>query len=85
MNKWIEIGPRWRSEQACQVMELLKYRHIPSRTVPEEFSFWNQMLHIDPDRIWPVLVRRKDWGIAVRALEQEGLVNRMSFYKGKFQ
>ncbi len=76
MNKWIEIWPRWKSEQACQVLELLDYMHISSRIVPEEFSFVNRLMNADPCRTWPVIVRRKDWQQAVHILEKEGLLNR---------
>ena len=76
MSKWIEIGPRWRSEQAYQVMELLKYWHIPSHVVPEEFSFMNRLLHTDSDRQWPIMVRKKDLGQAIDILADEGLLNK---------
>lgn len=81
MSRWTEIGPLWNSEQALQIMELLSCMHIPSRTFPEEFSFVNRMLHIDPDRKWPVLVRRRDMEAAVLILEQEGLLNPKTLLK----
>lgn len=79
MSKWIEIGPRWRSEQAYQVMELLKYWHIPSHVVPEEFSFMNRLLHTDSDRQWPVLVRSRDLSRAIDVLADEGLLHKSVF------
>ena len=80
MSKWIEIGPRWRSEQADQVMELLQEKHIPSRVIPEEFSFMNRMmLHRDPDRRWPIVVRKKDWQQAVDILTEEEMLNMAMF------
>ena len=80
MSKWIEIGSRWRSEQACQVMELLQEKHIPSRVIPEEFSFMNRMMLLrDPDRRWPILVRAKDWRQAVDILAGEDLLNKMMY------
>ena len=67
----------WKTEQAYRVMILLKEYHIGTKTIPDEFSgaFGNsRMLLRDPEIMWPVYVRARNFERAVAILTEEQLL-----------
>ena len=66
----------WKTEQAYQVMNLLKEYHIRAKTVPDEFNppFDSRMLSIAPEIMWPVYVRARNFERAVAILTEEQLL-----------
>lgn len=67
----------WKTEQAYQVMNLLKEYHIGAKTLPDEFNgaYGNTwMLSLDPEIMWPVYVRARKFERAVAILTEEGLI-----------
>lgn len=67
----------WKTEQAYRVMSLLKEYHIGAKTIPDEFSgaFGNsRMLLLDPEIMWPVYVRARNFERAAAILTEEQLL-----------
>ena len=73
MFGWKELGATWPSEQAYQVLELLKHNHIRCR-MPADDMFFNSPFHLPrPDLRWAIQVRRQDVRRAMALLAREGL------------
>lgn len=67
----------WKTEQAYQVMHLLREYRISARTVPDEFSGSNgrrRMLSMNREILWPVYVRAKQLERAIAILTDEKLL-----------
>ena len=76
-NRWIRLPRFWKTEQAYQVMNLLKEYHISARTIPDEFngSHGNRrMLTMDKNMLWPVYIRAKRLEQAIAVLTEERLL-----------
>ena len=76
-NKWIRLPRFWKTEQAYQVMNLLKEYHISARTLPDEYNGPNgisRMLTIDRNILWPVFIREKHLEQAIAILAEEQLL-----------
>ena len=73
MFGWKELGAVWPSEQAYQVLELLKQNRIRCR-MPADDMFFNSPFHLPrPDRRWAIQVRRRDVKRAMALLAREEL------------
>lgn len=74
MFEWKNLGVKWRSEQAYQVLEILKQNHIRYR-MPADDMFFNSPFHLPhPDRRWAIQVRQRDVKRASALLAREGLI-----------
>ena len=73
MFDWKELGAIWYTEQAYQVLEILKQNRIRCR-MPAEDMFFTFPFHLPrPDLRWKIQVRRRDVTRAMALLAQEGL------------
>lgn len=75
-NQKIRLPRSWKTEQAYQVINLLKESHIRARTEPDVFNrpFDSRMLSRDPETVWPVFVRKRTFERAVAILKAERLL-----------
>ena len=67
----------WKTEQAYQVMNLLKEYHIGAKTIPDEFSGAfgsSRMLLLDPEIMWLVYVRKRNFERAAAILTEGQLL-----------
>lgn len=73
MFGWKELGAVWPTEQAYQVMELLKQNRVRCR-MPADDMFFTDPFHLPrPDRRWAIQVRRRDVKRAMAILAREDL------------
>lgn len=64
----------WKTEQAYRVMSLLKEYHIGAKTIPDEYCGNSRMLLLDPEIMWPVYVRARNFERAAAILTEEQLL-----------
>lgn len=74
MFGWIELGPKWASEDCYRVIQILKHNRIPCRMPADDMFFVNPFHLPNPDRRWGIRVRRRDRKRALALLAREGLV-----------
>lgn len=73
MFEWKALGAVWPTEQAYQVLELLKQNRIPCRMPADDMFFFSPFHLPRPDRRWSIQVRRRDEKRAMALLAREGL------------
>ncbi|MDO4865575.1 MAG: hypothetical protein Q4C10_03390 [Clostridia bacterium] len=75
MFAWKVLGAKWRTEQACQALEVLKENRIPARMFSDDIYFFSPFHLPQPDLRWQIYVRRRDRRRAMSLLAREGLIN----------
>lgn len=73
-SPWIRLCGDQKTMQTYRIIHLLKEHRICARTLPDEFNGYlgpGRMLCMDPQRIWPILVKEKQLEQALRILSQE--------------
>jgi len=76
-NRWVRLPRAWKTEQASQVIYLLKGYHIRAKTLPDEFNglYGNSRIqYMDSEAMWSVFVRADKLSQAVRILKAEELL-----------
>ena len=74
MGYWQNIGPKWVTKDAYQVMEVLRENGVSWR-MPSDDMFFTSGFHLPhSDRRWAILVKRYDRMRAIAVLKQEGLM-----------
>jgi hypothetical protein len=68
-----KLPARFRTEQACQALEILKQHNIRCQ-MPSDDMFFTSAFHLPhPDLRWQIMVRRRDHERAMALLVEEGL------------
>ncbi len=74
MSRWIEIGPKWKTETAYRVLEFLKEKGISFRMPFDDMFFQNMFCLPHKDLVWGIRVRKKELAYVLSLLEKEGFV-----------
>jgi len=77
LKRWVRLRRVWKTEEAYQVLNLLRGERIRARTIPDEFNgdLGNRrMMFTDPERLWAVFVRANQAEQAVTLLRDERLL-----------
>lgn len=75
-NDWTRLCRVWNTDEAYQVLNLLREEHIQAKTVPDEFNGPcgnRRLLSMDSEQWWPVYVKARHAKRTIALLRKEGL------------